>query len=365
MTSNRFSPRRDSVTLVLYAESKGESTMRNIPLGRTGLMMAELGFGGIPIIPLSLEDGAAVVRHCFERGITFFDTANLYADSEKKIGLALEDVRDRVVIATKTAERGADEAARHIALSLENLRTDRIDLYQLHNVSQESDWEAVKAPDGALAAAREAQAKGRIRSIGFTSHDRDLSVRIAQSGLFDTVQIPFNFIEHEPDGPLFEAARKRDMGIIAMKPFGGGLIERVDLCVKFLRQYPDVVPIPGFASTAEADEVLAMYETHPPITDADQAAMDEIRAELGKHFCHRCGYCQPCQQGVEIVKVMMIRSQARRLSREVFIDFAQQAAESVENCIQCDECLPRCPYRLPIPDLIQEQAGIFHRVAGA
>ena len=336
--------------------------MRQIRLGRTGLMISELGMGGIPIIPLSLEDGAAVVRRCFERGVTFFDTANVYADSEKKFGLALEGVRDQVVIATKTMDRSAKKAAEHIALSLENLRTDYIDVYQFHNVSLAADFESIMAPDGAMAAAREARAAGRIKHIGFSSHDRALAVTMMETDEFDTVQIPFNFVEHEPDGPVFDTARGHDMGMIGMKPFGGGLIDRVDLCIKFLQQYPDVVPIPGPASIAEAEEVLDMYDNRLPITEADRADMDKVRAELGKNFCHRCGYCMPCEHGVEIPKVMMIRSQARRLDKESFLAFNRGAAETIDNCINCGDCLPRCPYHLPIPDVLQEQAAIYQRV---
>ena len=156
--------------------------MQNVRFGKTELMVSQVAFGGIPIIPLSLEEGAAVVRHCFERGITFFDTANMYGDSEKKIGQALESVRDRVVIATKTLERSAEGAAKHIAFSLDNLKTDYIDLYQLHSISKQDDWDAIAAPGGALEAVQQAKAEGQIRHIGFSSHAIPLAIKVCRMG---------------------------------------------------------------------------------------------------------------------------------------------------------------------------------------
>jgi predicted aldo/keto reductase-like oxidoreductase len=274
--------------------------MQTVRLGKTDLMVSQVGFGGIPIIPLSVEDGVAVVRHCFERGITFFDTANMYGDSEKKIGIALESVRDRVVIATKTLERSAEGAAKHIAFSLDNLKTDYIDLYQLHSISKADEWDALRAPGGALEAVKLAKAEGKIKHIGFSSHDIALAIKICRTGLFTTIQIPFNFIENDPADELFPVAQEMDMGIIAMKPLGGGLLGRADLCFKFLQQYPFVVPDPGIQSADEVDEIIALYDTPRALTAEDNQEIEKIRSQLGKRFCHRCGYCMPCEQGVKI-----------------------------------------------------------------
>ncbi|TET82927.1 MAG: aldo/keto reductase, partial [Desulfobacteraceae bacterium] len=206
--------------------------MKSVRLGKTGLLVSEVGCGGIPIIPLSFDQGVSVVRHCFEQGITFFDTANMYGDSEKKIGYALKLIRDKVVLATKTLKRDSEGALKHIASSLENLETDRIDIYQLHNIGNEEKLDKVLAPGGAYEAVNKARSEGKINFIGFSSHDIATAMKTCRTGLFSTIQFPFNFIEHDPSDELFKIAQELDMGIIAMKPLGGGLLDRADLCFR-------------------------------------------------------------------------------------------------------------------------------------
>ncbi|RJQ77914.1 MAG: aldo/keto reductase [Desulfobacteraceae bacterium] len=338
--------------------------MKSIQLGKSGLMVSEIGFGGIPIIPLSHEAGVDVVRHCHARGITFFDTANMYGNSEKMIGDALATVRKNVVIATKTTRRDKAGAAEHIALSLRNLKTDVIDLYQFHAVSKDEDLETILAPEGAMQAAREAVAAGKIRHVGLSSHKIEVALKACRTGQFETLQFPFNFIENEPAGELFKTARGQNMGIIGMKPLGGGLLQKAALCFKFLQQYPDVVPIPGISQTAEIDEIIALYDHRQPLSDKEKAEIEAIRAELGNKFCHRCGYCQPCAQGVAITEVMMFRSSARRLSPKVAAALSRKAMATVDLCSNCGECVEKCPYELDIPVLIRELKEL-HAALGA
>jgi len=333
--------------------------MKSTRLGKTGLAVSELGFGGIPIIRLGFDEAVEVVRHCFERGVTFFDTANVYGDSEKKIGAALEPVRDKVVIATKTPLREANTAVDHIEYSLENLRTDCIDLYQTHNIANDETLDQVLAPGGAYEALARAREEGKIRFIGLSSHNIATAIKACRTGKFDTLQFPFNFIERDPADELFNVAREMGMGIIAMKPLGGGLLERADLCFKFLQQYPDVVPIPGIQAKEELDEIVELYENPATLTDADNAAIEEIRSELGTKFCHRCEYCMPCEKGVEIPGVMSFKSVSRRLLAAAAIGMAHSAMESVENCEECGECVAKCPYDLPIPDLLKENLALY------
>ena len=328
-------------------------------LGKTGIEASVLGFGGIPIIPLNVETSVNIVRHCYEKGITFYDTANAYVDSEKKIGEALEDVRDKVYIATKTGKRDADGAANHLKYSLINLRTNYIDVYQFHNVSTQADLDTVLGAGGAYETAKNAKSDGKIRHIGITSHDIKTAISACKTGKFETVQFPFNFIEKEPADELFKIASDQDMGIIAMKPLGGGIIDRADLCFRFLQQYPNVLPIPGFASIDEIDEVIGFYENPKPLSDDDTKAMDTIRAELGDKFCHRCGYCMPCEQGVAITEVMGYRSMAKRFSPDVAIRLVRKAMTTVEGCIECGECLEKCPYHIDIPEALQYNLKLY------
>ena len=333
--------------------------MKKVKLGSTELIVSEVGFGGIPIIPLTIEEGADVVRHCYDLGITFFDTANVYRDSEKKIGQALIGLRDKVVIATKTLRRDAESVGRHIRQSLENLKTDRIDIYQLHNVSNEDTLGQILTPGGAYEAAKKAQMEGAVRFIGFSSHNVKFAAGMCRTGLFSTVQIPFNFIETEATEELFGVATEMGMGVIGMKPLGGGLLQRPDLCMKFLQQYPSVVPIPGVISKAEMDEIVALYRKRLRLTKADRADMEKIRADLGTRFCHRCGYCLPCEKGVRIPEALSFKSILKRFQGDMALNFSRDAINTAENCDQCGACIERCPYELPIPEMLDENLVLF------
>jgi predicted aldo/keto reductase-like oxidoreductase len=333
--------------------------MKTMKLGKTNLNASLIGFGGIPIIPLQFDAAVDIVRYCYEQGINFFDTANAYGDSEKKIGSALESVRDKVILATKTQKRDAAGAAKHIDFSLKNMRTDTIDLYQLHSLTEPESLDKVLAPGGAYEAAAKAKDEGKIRFIGFTSHNIDIAINACQTGLFATVQIPFNFIENDPADKLFMVAEKQEMGIIAMKPLGGGLLESAELCFKFLQQYPNVVPIPGIATQSDIDEIVDLYLSPQPLSDADWKHIERIRAELGSQFCHRCGYCQPCAQNIEIPEVLLFKSLTKRIAPAGVIHMTKNAMAGVENCIECGECIEKCPYDLPIPDLLKENLALF------
>lgn len=337
--------------------------MKRVELGRTGLTVSEAGFGGIPIVPLTPGDAVGVVRHAFELGFSFFDTAKMYRDSEQKLGEALAPVRDRVVLATKTMARDAAQVRLDVASSLVNLRTDRVDLYQLHNVSGPELLDQVLGPGGAFEALAEARSGGVVGAIGVTSHSLPTAVAACHTGRFDTVQFPFNFVEPEAAGELFAAARERGMGIIAMKPLGGGWLDNARLCFGFLQQYPDVVPIPGIARREEADEIAALYRMRPALTPADLAEMGRLRRELGDRFCHRCEYCMPCGQGVQIPFAVGFPTMVKRFGSRAAAAIGRVPMASAERCTECGDCLERCPYDLPIPALIREHLALYRECA--
>ncbi len=330
-------------------------------LGSTGLKISELGFGGIPILRLETDEAVRILRRALDLGITFFDTANLYKDSETKMGLAFSGVRDRIVLATKTLNRDAAGAVKQLENSLRCLKTDHIDLYQLHQVIDDAVLDALMAPDGAYGALVKAKEAGKIGHIGVTSHNLDMSVKLAKTGLFETVQFPFNFIEKEPADELIVAARERGMGMIAMKPFAGGAIDNAVLAFKFLRQYPEVVPIPGCDSVASVDELVSFYDRPNELTDGDLALMEEYRTKLGRRFCRRCEYCQPCPNGVEITLSMGYPILVSRMSVAIGTAWAASAMESTLNCTECGECIERCPYDLPIPDVLKENYALYKK----
>ena len=340
--------------------------MRYIILGKTGLEVSEVGFGCIPIIRLSTAEAVMVLRRAYDRGITLFDTANAYLDSEEKMGLAFDGIRSRLVLASKTLKRDRSGAEADIDLSLRRLRTDYIDLFQIHQLSLERDYQAVTGPDGALEAILRARQAGKIRHIGVTSHSIETAVKLVKTGLFSTVQFPFNFIESKPVEELHPVARQEEMGILAMKPFGGGVLDSAELCFKFLRQFPDVIPLPGFDAVGQVDQIAAIYETENEVFPEDLAAMERYRTELGQQFCRRCEYCQPCEQGVMITSAMNYAIIARRMSGAKAAGFAVKMMESVRNCTECGECVERCPYSLPIPEMLKKHLALYEQhAAGA
>ncbi len=339
--------------------------MRYVILGKTGLEVSEVGFGGIPIIRLTTAEAVTVLRRAYDRGITLFDTANVYLDSEEKMGLAFDGIRSRLVLATKTVKRDRAGAEADIDLSLQRLRTDYIDLFQIHQLSLESDYQAATGPNGALEAVFRARQAGKIRHIGVTSHSIEMAARLVRTGLFSTVQFPFNFIESKPVEELHPVARQENMGILAMKPFGGGALDNAELCFKFLRRFSDVIPLPGFDAVEQVDQIATIYKTENEVLPEDLTAMERYRTELGQRFCRRCEYCQPCEQGVKITAAMGYPIIVRRMSYAKAAGFAAKTMESVRNCIECGECVKRCPYNLPIPEMLKEHLALYERhIAG-
>jgi uncharacterized protein len=330
-------------------------------LGNTGLDVSELGFGGIPILRVSTTEAELIVRHAYDHGINFFDTANAYRDSEEKMGRAFEGLRKKVVIATKTMSRDAKGAAAHLEQSLRMLRTDYVDIYQLHQVAQESVWEKICAAGGALEVLQKAKQAGKIRFLGITSHSRPMALKLIQTGLFSTVQFPFNFIEEAAKDDLHPEARRLGLGILAMKPFAGGVIDNATVAFKYLRQFPDVLPLPGFDSVAAVDEVVSFYEHINEVNAEDKEKMELYRRELGQQFCRRCEYCQPCPQGVMITPAMGYQVAARRMSPRVSVEFSRMAMETVPKCIECGACLQRCPYNLPIPTMLKKHYAMWEQ----
>ena len=333
--------------------------MRYIHFGKTGLAVSEVGFGGIPILRLSTDDAIRVVRHAYERGITFFDTAHAYRDSEQKMGLALQGIRDKVVIATKSMARDAAGISAQLANSLRQLQTDYIDIFQLHQVAQRPDWEKILAPGGALEALVQAKEQGKIRFISITSHSLPMAIELIESGHFASIQFPFSFIEDAAKADLHPQAQKRGLGIIAMKPFAGGVIDNAAITFKYLRQYPGVIPIPGFDSMASVDEIVDLYEQPNQVTAEDLQIMDQYRVKLGQRFCRRCEYCQPCPNGVMITPAMAYPVIAGRMSAAVAVTFSGKAMDTVPLCIDCGVCAERCPYELAIPEMLRQHYHLY------
>ena len=336
--------------------------MDHIKLGKTGLEVSRVGIGGIPIQRPPLNEAITVVQRALDLGVNFIDTAFGYGDSEERIGKALAGRREEVVIATKGSWQDKATALEHIEVSLKRLQTDYIDLWQFHNISTIEAYERVLKPGGAMEAAQEALQDGKINHIGASSHNLDVALNIVSSGHFETIQFPFNFVSCEPADQLIPLARKLDIGFIAMKPFAGGNVRDANLAIKYLLQFDNVVPDPGIEKVEEIEEIVAIVNGSWELTAQDHKKIEDIRAELGTRFCRQCMYCMPCPQGVNIWLLMYLPTLWRLWPPHEFFPWAGKVVETGENCIQCGECEEKCPYNLPIREMICENTEFYNSV---
>jgi predicted aldo/keto reductase-like oxidoreductase len=338
--------------------------MKTVRLGKTERQVSRVGFGGIPIQRLAEGEAVKVVRRCLDLGITFYDTATGYTTSEERIGRALAGRREQVIIATKTPARDKATAEEHLEQSLKRLNTDYLDLWQFHNISTVEAYEQVLGPKGAMEAAQEALRAGKIRHIGITSHSMDMALKAVPSGHFETIQFPFNFVTHEPAKELLPLAEAHDVGFIAMKPLAGGLLDEANLAIKYLLQFENVLPDPGFQKVEEVEQIVDIVNGSWELTPQERQELERIRAEVGTRFCRRCEYCQPCPEGVRIPVMMNIHSFWRRMPAERFFSGRiAQAVESARHCVQCGECEEKCPYDLPVREMLVENSRFYESVA--
>jgi predicted aldo/keto reductase-like oxidoreductase len=342
--------------------------VEKIRLGKTGMMVTRLGFGGIPIQRLNEADAVKVVQRCLDLGINYLDTANGYTTSEERIGKAVKGRRHNVFIATKTFPGTPDIIEKNLELSLKRLDTDYIDLYQFHGINDKATLDKILDPENGLYKVFEkAKKAGKIRHIGITSHQMDAAKLEVQSSKFETMMFPFNFITNEPAKELLPLCREHDMGFIVMKPLAGGMLNDATLCFKYLLQFPDVVTIPGIEKIPEIEEIAAIYEGPQKITPAERTKMKQMAAELGTRFCRRCDYCQPCEQGIPISLIMTFPSFVKRLPPDWYLKspFIPEGMAKALNCTECGECESRCPFNLPIREMLKESYNLFEQVKAA
>lgn len=325
--------------------------MDKIKLGNTGLEVSVVSFGALPVQRLSEKEAARLIREAYEGGINYFDTANAYSDSEKKLGLALSDVRDKVVISTKTAATDRKTALAHIENSLKALKTDYIDLIQLHNPKELPD----KNDGGtAYAALVEAKKQGYVRHIGLSNHSFDTAKAAIVSGDYETLQYPFSYISAERELALPALCAEHGMGFIAMKGLCGGMLTDTRAAFAFMRQYPNVVPIWGIQSSAELTEWLSYYDENPVMNDELKASIQKEKAELAGEFCRACGYCLPCTAGIIIPTAARMRMLLRRAPyRDFFTPDEYENMQRINDCVDCGACMSRCPYGLDTPRLLR------------
>lgn len=328
-------------------------------LGKTGLKISKLGFGGIPIQKVDAETTRKLVEAMIEKGINYIDTARGYTVSESYLGEALEGVRDKFVLATKSMSRSKEAMAKDIEISLGNLRTDYIDLYQVHNPSMQQ-LEEVMAPGGALEALMEAREAGKIGHIGLTAHSVEVFEKAIDLPWVETIMFPYNIVERQAEELIHKCA-ERNIGFVVMKPLAGGAIEDATLALRFICANPDVsVVIPGMFDVKEIEQNLASCENTEPLSEAEKEAIKKVREDLGNNFCRRCNYCAPCTVGISIPNVFLFQGYLDRYglegwARERYATLAVKAGA----CVECGACEPRCPYNLPIREMLKDAAKKF------
>lgn len=327
--------------------------MQKTRLGRTGLMVTRSSFGALPIQRISFDEAKKILLKAYKGGINFYDTARMYTDSEEKLGYAFSDIRKDIIIATKSVATDRKTLLEHLETSLINMKTDYVDILQLHNPGVLPDPED---PESSYAGMIEAKKKGMVRFVGITNHRIKTAIQAVESGLYDTMQFPLNSISSDIDLELIEICKKKDVGLIAMKAMSGGLITNSASTFAFLRQFDNVVPIWGIQREAELDEFLQLEKNPPELTDELWEVIKRDRTELAGNFCRACGYCMPCPVGIEIPTQARISLLMRRAPYQPFLSHEfKEKMELINKCIECGQCKNHCPYTIDTPNLLKLQ----------
>lgn len=325
--------------------------MDMVRLGRTELVVSKNGFGSLPVQRVGMEEAIRILRKAYDNGINFFDTAHVYSDSEEKLGNALHDVRENIIISTKAMTTTVEGFWEQLHTSLKRLRTDYIDIYQFHNPAV-----CPKPGDGSglYEAMLEAKAQGLIRHIGITNHRLAVAEEAVKSGLYETLQFPFSYLASEKEEALVRLCQEHDVGFICMKALAGGLITHSDVAYAYLAQFP-VAPIWGIQRERELDEFLSYHDNPPALTEERKAFIAAERAELAGDFCRGCGYCMPCPVGIQINNCARMSLLLRRSPAEGYLGDTWQAnMKKIEDCLNCGKCKSQCPYGLDTPALLRK-----------
>ena len=328
-------------------------------LGKTGLNVSRLGLGGIPIQRIDGEGTKTLVREMMAQGVNYIDTARGYTVSEEYLGYALEGIRDKFILATKGRATTREDMKADIEKSLKNLRTDYIDLYQFHNPSMAA-LDAIIAPGGALEGMLEAKAAGKIGHIGATTHSLAVFARLLELPWVETIMFPYNIVENQAQELIHRCAEK-NIGFICMKPLAGGAIEDGTLALRYVAANEHVTEIiPGMADLQELEQNVRAISNPQPLTEEEQAAAQRVRDSLGTQFCRRCNYCAPCTVGIAIPSVFLFEGYLSRYGLEGWARERYGAlSHTASECVGCGDCETRCPYHLPIRDMMKRAAEKF------
>lgn len=334
--------------------------MESVELGKSGLVVNKIGFGALPLQRAEEEDAIEFLRKAYNNKINFYDTARAYSNSEERIGKALCDVRENIIIASKTKSLNPEDVWKDLETSLKNLKTDYIDLYQFHNPPF-----CPKPGDeyGIYDVFLEAKNQDLIRHIGITSHKNALAIKEVKSGLFETMQYPFSYLSEKRDIKIVDLCKKYNVGFIAMKAMGGGLLKQSKAAYAFMEEYPTVLPIWGIQRENELDEFLGYQKKNIELDNSLKKIIKEDKKDLSGDFCRGCAYCQPCPNDININMCARMSHWIRRFPTEPYLTKEyQDMMRKVEDCEDCGECLKKCPYNLNIPKLLRENYEDYKNV---
>ena len=334
--------------------------MKTVRLGKTEIVTNKNGFGALPIQRISQEDAVYLLRKAYNAGITFFDTARAYTDSEIKLGEAFDGMRDKIYIASKTQAQNGEDMKKDLETTLKNLRCDHLDLYQFHNPAF-----CPKPGDGSglYEAALEAKKQGKILHIGITNHRLAVAKEAIESGLYETLQFPFSYLSGEKEFELVRMCKEADMGFIAMKALAGGLINDSAAAYAFLAEFDNVLPIWGVQREKELDEFISYMDDEPVMNDKIKALIEKDRQELSGEFCRGCGYCMPCPVGIEINNCARMSLMIRRAPSDAQLTpQMQEKMKKIEDCLHCGKCKEKCPYGLDTPTLLEKNYEDYKRI---
>ena len=318
-------------------------------LGKTNLEVNKNGFGALPIQRCTMDEAIEILQKAYANGINFYDTAHFYTDSEEKMGNAFEDIREDIYIASKTAAETPEDFWSDLETSLKSLKTDYLDLYQFHNISF-----LPKEDDELFKAMLQAKEDGMVNHIGITTHKITMAHDAIETGLYETLQYPFSYLSGSEEIELVEKCKSLDVGFLAMKAMGGGLIKNSKASFAFLNQFDNVLPIWGIQKLEELDEFLS-YDSNTVLDDKLKDEIEKDKKELGEDFCRGCGYCMPCPEEIKISICARMSLWVRRFPTEPHLtEEWQQTMADTENCIECYSCVDKCPYELDIPRLLKE-----------
>jgi predicted aldo/keto reductase-like oxidoreductase len=328
--------------------------MEKVRLGKTNLIVTKLGWGGIPIQRVGEREAVSVIRTVVDLGVDLLDTARAYTNSEHRIGLALQKIDRPIILSSKSTVR-TTKIYDDVHESLKQMKVRRVNIYHLHGVSSFEDYEKVTAPGGAYEGLKRARDEGLIDHIGMTSHNLDVLERAIEDGHFEVVMVCYSFLEPKAALKVLPLAKQKDIGVLAMKPFSGGVIEEVGPALRFVLSTPSIVSIPGSETLEKANENWRIFAEGYSLTDQDRERMEAIKREFDHQFCRRCDYCQPCTEKIHIQFALGLKTLFKRMGPHAQeLGWVKDLIEKARKCSECGDCLPRCPYQLPIPYLIKE-----------